>query len=423
MSRIPGRPRHCWFDGLETFSYASDNFGIMETIKTFPGLIGFYVLTPEGQLGVYDRDGEFVVDAKLTKAFEDYNRRFLMAYHQNPATGSFRLAIIHRTKEKRPWGSETLLFENNIVRRLYPMSGTTELDLTAFQKKNREKSIYRGMEIFLEYKDTSTPDMPVYCPVLYDRSTTLANYVSNHDRALISDDQGTPVVEVLNMLAGIPIARRYTPEIGVLKDKIYQGIVKKDMRKSDEFTLIGDIRRHGHRAMPESGIDPYGDIDKRAEREVTFLSKDGASPGNSSSGSALLNHIASSLVGRPEPANLEILKRFSRFRDMGHENLERLAEQCLVYKVPPGTQLLERGTNDTFNLYLVEGAVQLVAADGNPKTIESGTPTSANPVSCLKPRMYTVSSITRVAFLWIDDQLIEKILQEKNPPSQRDGTK
>jgi hypothetical protein len=133
----------------------------MATIKSFSGLTGFYVLTSDGQLGAYDPDGEFVVDAKLTRAFADYNRRFLMTYLQSPEKGNFRLAIIHRTQEKRPWGSETLLLEKTIVRRLYPMTGTTELDLTVFQKKNREKSIYRGMEIFLEYKDASTPDLPV----------------------------------------------------------------------------------------------------------------------------------------------------------------------------------------------------------------------------------------------------------------------
>ncbi|MDH3369802.1 MAG: cyclic nucleotide-binding domain-containing protein [Gammaproteobacteria bacterium] len=392
----------------------------MGTINTFPGLIGFYVLTPEGQLGTYNRSGNFVVDAKLTKAFEDYNRRFLMSYLQNPAKSSSRLAIIHRTKEKRPWGSETLLFEKNIVRRLYPMTGTTELDLTTFQKKNREKSIYRGMEIFLEYKDNSTPDILVYCPVLYDRNTTLTDYASELDRAPISDERGTSVVEVLNILAGIPVGRRYTPEIGMLKEKIYQGIIKKDVRKSEEFTLIGDIRR---RATRDSGIDPYGDVDKRADRQVTFLSKNGDQPGHADGGNTLLSNIASSLVGHPEPADVETLKLFSRFRNMEHEKLERLANECLVYKVPPGTQLLERGTNDTFNLYLVEGSVQLVAADGNRKIIEGGTPTSSNPVSYLKPRMYTVSAVTRAAFLWIDDRQIEKILQEKNSPVQRDGTK
>lgn len=394
----------------------------MATIETFPGLIGFYVLTSDGQLGTYDQDRKFVVDAKLTKAFAEYNRRFLMTYLQNPAQGNFRLAIIHRTQDKRPWGSETLLLEKNLVRRLYPVTGmTTELDLTAFQKKNREKSIYRGMEIFLEYKDSSAPEMPVYCPVLFDRNTSLDDYAANLERPATPADRDTPVVEILNMLAGIPIARRDTQEVAILKEKIYQGIVKKGMRKSAEFTLIEDIRRSAVAARSEPGADPYGDIDRRSERQVTLDSKSGDHSACHASDSALIRNIGSSLVGRPEPAEPDNLKIFARFRDLDHDKLEAIAAQCQIYKVPPGTQLLERGTSDSWNLYLIDGSVRLVAADGVPKVIEGGTPTASNPISCLKPRMYTVSAITRVAFLWIDDKLVDGIVHSKTAPKRRGG--
>ena len=394
----------------------------MATIKSFPGLIGFYVLTSDGQLGTYDQDGEFVVDAKLTRAFADYNRRFLMTYLQSPEKGNFRLAIIHRTQEKRPWGSETLLLEKNIVRRLYPMTGTTELDLTVFQKKNREKSIYRGMEIFLEYKDASTPDLPVYCPVLYDRGMTLDCYAGNLDRPVTPADRETPVVEILNLLAGIPMGKRYTPEIGILKEKIYQGIVKKGMRKSAEFTLIEDIRRNAVAATDNAAADPYADVDKRSERQVTLDSKAGdADVLHNANDNALIRNIGSTLVGRPEPAEPGTLKIFTRFRELDHAKLEALAGRCLIYKVPPGTRLLERGTNDSWNLYLVDGTVELVAADGMPKTIEGGTPTASNPISCLKPRMYTVSALTRVAFLWIDDKLIDEVVKSTIEPRRLGG--
>jgi hypothetical protein len=394
----------------------------MATIKSFPGLIGFYVLTSDGQLGTYDQDGEFVVDAKLTRAFADYNRRFLMTYLQSPEKGNFRLAIIHRTQEKRPWGSETLLLEKNIVRRLYPMTGTTELDLTVFQKKNREKSIYRGMEIFLEYKDASTPDLPVYCPVLYDRGMTLDCYAGNLDRPVTPADRETPVVEILNLLAGIPMGKRYTPEIGILKEKIYQGIVKKGMRKSAEFTLIEDIRRNAVAATDNAAADPYADVDKRSERLVTLDSKAGdADVLHNANDNALIRNIGSTLVGRPEPAEPGTLKIFTRFRELDHARLEALAGKCMIYKVPPGTRLLERGTNDSWNLYLVDGTVELVAADGMPKTIEGGTPTASNPISCLKPRMYTVSALTRVAFLWIDDKLIDEVVKSTIEPRRLGG--
>lgn len=382
----------------------------MSTIETFPGLIGFYVLTPEGQLGFYDQDKKFIVDTKLMKAFADYNMRYLMAYLQNPHQGNFRLAVIYHGQEKRPWGSDTLLLEKHIVRRLYPVAGmTAEVDLTSFQKKNREKSIYRGMELFLEYKDSSNPDSPVYCPVLYDRSTTLDGYSASLDRPVTSADRETPVVEVINLLAGIPASRRFAPEIAILKEKIYQGIVKKAMRKSAEFTLIDDIRRNAGTKIAGSG-DAYDAADKRAERRITLDAAAGKTAAADTT--ELLQSISSLLVGHPEPADATTMKAFAKFRDLDHRTLETLAARCLIYKVPPGTKLLERGTNDTWNLYLVEGSVELEAADGVAKRIDGGTDKAANPVSFLKPRMYTVRTVTRAAFLWIDDRLIEEVLQQ-----------
>jgi hypothetical protein len=278
------------------------------------------------------------------------------------------------------------------------------------------------MEIFLEYKDASTPDLPVYCPVLYDRGRTLDDYAANLDRPVISADRETPVVEILNMLAGIPMGKRYTPEIGILKEKIYQGIVKKGMRKSAEFTLIEDIRRNAVAARDETAADPYADVDKRSERQVTLDSKAGDPDApHTANGNALLRNIGSALVGRPEPAEPGTLKIFTRFRELDHARLEALARKCMIYRVPPGTRLLERGTNDSWNLYLIDGTVEMVAADGMPKTIDGGTPTASNPISCLKPRMYTVSALTRAAFLWIDDKLIDEVVKSTIEPKRLGG--
>jgi hypothetical protein len=396
----------------------------VSTIGTFPGLVGFFVLTSDGELGYYDKDRNFVRDAKLTKAFADYNRQYLMAYLRNPDQGNFRLALIHRSQEEKPWGSYTLLLEKHIVRRLYPVAGmTVELDLTAFQKKNREKSIYRGMELFLEYKDTSTPELPVYCPVLYDRKTSLNDYASNLDRQVTPADRDTPVVEVINLLAAIPSSRRTGPEIAILKEKIYHGIVKKGMRKSAEFSLIEDMRRNARSARGES-VDPYSDIDKRSGRQVTLDSLAGhdKSAEYNPNDSALISRIGVALLGRPEPADPMVMKNFSRFRDLAHDKLVALAAQSFVYKVPPGTPLLERGTSDTWNFYLLEGTLQLLAADGMEKRIDSATDTARNPISSLKPRMYTVTALTRVTFLWIDDRLVEQIVQGISPAQRREGT-
>jgi hypothetical protein len=381
-------------------------------IETFSGLIGFYALTPQGALGYYDQDWHFHLDEKLTQAFGDYNRRYLLSYLQNPHQGNLRLAVIHRTGEDRPWGSETLLLEKPILRRLYPVAGmTAEVELTSFQKKNREKSIYRGMELLLEYRDSANPNMPVYCPVLYDRGTALHDYAASLDRPLTAADRETPVVEVINLLAGIPVGRRSAPQIGLLQEKIYQGIIKKGLRKSADFTLIEDARGAAGTGRPQSlPPDPYSEVDKRAERRVTLDTASSVSAAGDPA--ALSRQLGAPLIGHPEPAAPATLKAFTQFRDLDHEKLAALASRCLLYRVPAGTKLLERGTDDTWNLYLVEGTVQLEAADGMTRLIEGGTEKAASPISYLKPRLYAVTAMTRVAFLWMDDRLIEQVLRD-----------
>lgn len=373
-----------------------------------------YVLMPDGQLGIYDQDKNFVVDAKLTKAFSEYNLSFLLNYHQNPEQGNFRLGLIHRTNERRPWGTDTLMLEKHVVRRLYPLSGTTvSSDLTTFQKKNREKSIYRGMELFLEYKDTSTPELPVYCPVLYDRITTLNSYAAILDRPVTSDDRETAVVEVVNLLAAIPMAKRFSSDISKLREIIYQGIVRKNMRKGSGYTLIDDIRRNARTRKTDKIDNPYEDVDKRTDRQVTLNTMtpvEKNKPGQAIK-STVSNPIGENLDSRAVPADPLMLAKFSKFNRLDHNTLETLASRSLLYSVPAGTKLLERGTTDSWNLYLLEGTLQLTAADGAVIQIESETENARQPVSSLKPRMYSVSTLTRVTFIWIDEKVVDLILR------------
>ena len=398
----------------------------MNSIEMFPGLVGFYTLTPEGKLGHCDQNKKFILDAKLTKAFTNYTSRYLMAYLQNPAQGAFRLAIIYRAQEKRPWGTDTLLMEKHIVRRLYPVIGmTTEKDLTVFQKNNQEKSIFRGMELFLEYKDTANPGMPVFCPMLYDRGAMLSEYGSMLDRPLTAADRETPVVEVINFLAAIPMGRRDTPEIKILEDKVYQNIIRKDMRKPSDFTLIDDVRPNAaHHADGLNAGKHYDGADKRTERKVTLeiAGERSTFAGNVSDMDALIRNTVASPSGPDDAVDPMVLRVFTRFHDLAHDKLVAIAAQTIISREPPGTQLLEHGTTDSFNLYLLDGKVQLVAVDGGEKIVESGTAAARNAISSLKPRMYSVSAFTHVTYLWIDDKVVDEIVRG-NPtaPLRRDG--
>ena len=204
------------------------------------GLAGFCILTSAGRLGAYNEKREFVINARLSRALINYTVDFIKAYESDPDIGNRRIAIICQSQELKPWGTQTLVMEQSIVRRLYPLSGQMSAELTAFQKKNQENSVYRGMELLLEWHDEAMPGIPIFCPVLYDRGTTLADYRSfNRDDDACS--KKTPVIEVLNLLAPIPVSRRNAIEIMELIHNVHGRIVKKELRKSPEFCLVDDI--------------------------------------------------------------------------------------------------------------------------------------------------------------------------------------
>ncbi len=176
-----------------------------------PALSGFYVLTADGELGYRDSGGQFVHHADLSTALALYNQKFLAAYLDRPTETGMRLGIVYQPRERRIWGSETLALETAVLKQLYGVSGRWIEELTEFQKRNREKSVYRGMELFLEHRNENFPDAAVYAPVLFDRHTTLDQYADLLDRPVHAGDARTPVIEVINLLGGIPVPKRNSP--------------------------------------------------------------------------------------------------------------------------------------------------------------------------------------------------------------------
>ncbi len=379
----------------------------MNIIETFPKLSGFYVLTSSGELGFYDQNKRFIVDTVLSKEFADHNREFLRLHLKNPDAEGCRVAIIYRASEKRVWGSEIFLLETPIIRNLYPVSGTRVGELTAFQKKNSEMSTYRGIEVLLEHQNSALLGTPVYCPVIFDKHTTLDQYVSLLGREAVETDKTIPVIEVLNLAATIPIGRRKTPKLLALRKILYEGVVKKDMRKDSGLSVINKLRAGTDWAEDKKAGEAFDDIDKRTDRNLTLPTGGEGSANALSPGSLIIEQYLKGPIKNVEP---EKLRTFARFRGLSDEKVRLLASKSPVYQAPGGARLIERGKTDSWSFFLLEGTLELLAADGVRKLIEGGTEQASSPVSYLKPRMYTVSAVTPVKFLWIHDALIEKIL-------------
>ena len=213
------------------------------------------VLTPSGQLGYFSKSKKFFVDTRLTAALQNYTFRFLKTYLEDPEGSNHRIAVIRQTEQARPWGTKTLIMEEFVVRQLYSVSGQTTAELTSFQKRNQENSIYRGMELLLERRDDAMPGMPIYCPVLFDRGLTLADYHSTTGADKYSGERKSPVIEVLNLIAAIPIGKRNAAEIQELINSVHDTVVKKDLRKTPKFELVDDVRT---RSRSKSPFSPAG---------------------------------------------------------------------------------------------------------------------------------------------------------------------
>jgi len=368
-------------------------------IDILPNPSGFYALTRDGQLGVYDERKQFHLDAELTSAFREHSARLLEWYLADGDGERARAGFICPMRAPRAWGAVTMFLDEIVVRRLYP-GAAADVPLTVFQKKNQEKSIYRGMELLLEYRSKESA-VPLFCPVLFDRGRMLNQYLHCLGRVEEDGDADTPVIEVINLIADFSLSQRDISALCVLQEKLYASVIRKDKRHAAQFTLIDASVVREQRATVMDGYD----ADVRAEREVT-LSADELEKLHVSRSFERVERCLE-IPHRPvEPADL---RRFLHFRELDGAFLNLMAAKTLIYTAPAGTPLLERGMTDHWNLYLLEGTLMLTAEDGQTSTVEGGTPKAAAPVAFLKPRKYLVTSLTKASFLWIPDVVLRVV--------------
>jgi hypothetical protein len=371
---------------------------------------GLYVLTANGELGKYDAQQQLHIDEPLTRVFAEHNRNFLRSYLQEPHTGDRRIAVLFESRQPREWGHLTLSLEDVVVRSLYPAGGRNTGQLTAFQKKTRNKSVYRGMELLLDYRQERSPEVPVYCPVLFNPHCTLSGRVSAFGREPQEQERDIPVLDMLNLIANVPAAQCASPAVLALVDRLRQGVIRKDQRRDSLWSVQHDMVHTETQAPKE---DVYAEIarDKRQGRAVTLPSVDERRLHETE----LIEPIERWLKIPHQPVGMERLRAFVQFTGLDAARLAEVTARSLIYTAPAGIRLLDRGLRDAWNLYLLEGALMLTPADGATLRVDGGTDKAAYPVAFLKPRKYTVETLTAVSFLWMHDLLLEAVLGEKTP--------
>jgi hypothetical protein len=387
----------------------------VNAIDTLTNAVGLYTLTLHGELGVFGDAKQFVANPELGQAFGPQIRQLLKSYLANPDGGDHRLGVVFHGQSAGPWRSDTLMLEEHVLRETYPVGGPPSQALTAFQKKNRFKSIYRGFELLVGHRVEHLADTQIYFPVLFDRETSLGDYLPK-PKSSVSEDQSVPVLEVLNLLAVVPVGRRNMPALATVIQDMHRYLDSKDARRDNRFT----IRKENYVPTKADASDTveFFDVDKRHERAQTLLSGD---LGRRLELAAQIpsderfDQIERWLVRPHQPVDAALLRSFVRFRAIDGNRFAMLAEMALVHTAPGGVRLLDIGMKDAWNMFLLEGTVSLQADDGGSLLVTGGTDKAASPISFLKPRKYMVTSVTPVSFLWLHDALLEAVAAAPDP--------
>jgi hypothetical protein len=211
-------------------------------IELMPDIRGGYLLTANGGLGSYGDDNVFRTDERLSKSLSDLVQSFALDLKRNRHTNGWRIGIVHTDHAEKPWLSATLAFEDYVLRDLYPLPAAGADSLSAFQRGHCEKSLFRGLELLLDHHDPLAANTARFCPVLVYRNTTLAQYTPGYGREQRASDAHTPVVEVINLLAGATLTQSCNPAVEQLVRAMRRNLIRPELRSIPNLHLLDEAR-------------------------------------------------------------------------------------------------------------------------------------------------------------------------------------
>ncbi|MHB8550317.1 MAG: hypothetical protein ACYDB8_05015 [Acidiferrobacterales bacterium] len=384
-----------------------------DLLQTLRGIADFGLLTAQGELSLPGKAGGGTMQQVPAGKPGKHAQEFLRSYLRHPDRPGWRLAVIHPSADPAARDHMILCFETEMIRQLYPAANRAAGTLTAFQQKSRRTDVVHGIALLLSQHPDVAPETFLYCPVLFDRHTTLAHYCDASGPTATAGLSDTPVIEVLNIAAPLALNQRANPEILALRTRLQRSLPIPDGLDTPDFHILDSLPQ-AQQADPSGDAEYFG-VDKRTDRGLTLPER------------ALQQlHLThrQPLVERwlelpHRPVSAARLQEFMHFRDLGPADLEVLAARAFVYTAEPGSTLLDLGMTDPWNMYLLEGTVLLTAADGAGYPVTGGSNTASSPVAFLKPRKYAVAALTKVSFLWIHDEVLRVLHAGARPESGR----
>jgi CRP-like cAMP-binding protein len=108
---------------------------------------------------------------------------------------------------------------------------------------------------------------------------------------------------------------------------------------------------------------------------------------------------------------IDRIRRFNLLSDLSEDILAKVAEEMSLEVWPASHILFRKGDQDRFVYFLLEGEIALHSGLKEPPlVIRSGTDAADHPVSRLKPRRYTATTLSKTTIASIDEGALEDLI-------------
>lgn len=357
-----------------------------------PGIEGLYAITADGQIGRYQGDGHFQGDPKLSARFSAKIKALLRQYRSGDAD-RLALGLVTPSTPDKPWTGASLIFSDGTLRQIFKTSDDSNAPLTSFQRRNKVKSIYQGMELVLETKNPAQPQLPRYCPVLFDPEVSGETLRERYNAGAVDTRK---VLEVLDLMIPCSPEEQKDPALADMVLQMTQNKISPEARSAPELTLVGDVTGDD---IPTSFsvANPQDNPWEAVPEDRDSCFNDG------------------------DPVTYWLLAGFAPFNELNDLQRQFVARGHVVTKKRAGTTLIERGSRDDTTIYLVEGTLELEAYDGKKISIVGGTRRAHLPISQLRPHAYTVRAATDVSIIVVSQDMVREITRVTTTYKSRPG--
>ena len=103
-----------------------------------------------------------------------------------------------------------------------------------------------------------------------------------------------------------------------------------------------------------------------------------------------------------------VLQQFHHLSGIDPDSFEHFARNATVREAMPGARLLDLGSSDAQQLFLLDGVLELTAGDGASHIVRHQDAAARGPVSRLRPSRYRVVARSPVRYLLVDGAVLDQ---------------